>query len=412
MCSAGRGDEPESAGEKTRLPKQGGTSASVTNNTKFTFQTAWTWEFMPLKPEVVPCSPALLMAIKLAHYFTFIAQGGVTWMFYMAKPWLTSGIAEQGGPTLFGWIGWIAERLGVALPTCLKSLAELPTPLSDLGVFLLIMGSMYQAMAGAFFIMAHEYDGWQIATYVWPEKGEKGQLDPTQKNDDRLRLVSYQFLWMFQALGMGMSAFAITQAAISAALAMLKQHVTPSLSTALPLLSWQAWPAVLAAVLIVACFIISKWVPSVYFNSPLGPHPVMVTPVNTMAFFIAAATAYGVNLGCLLGSHWLWGLAAVLCFAGGGLLEAFGAEGSLEQGYHVAAVAVISTGAVLLMTGLQAAAVLKVGPDLLPWGLTLPWLVPTVQMWLGLLALAGVAMIMAARYVETAAPTAGIVAAG
>jgi hypothetical protein len=84
------------------------------------------------------------MAVKLAHYFTFIAQGGVTWMLYMAKPWLTNG--GDYGPKLFSWLAFADKRLGA-----------LPTPLSDLGVFLFIMGSMYQAMAGAFFIMAVSY---------------------------------------------------------------------------------------------------------------------------------------------------------------------------------------------------------------------------------------------------------------
>jgi hypothetical protein len=234
-------------------------------------------------------------------------------------------------------------------------------------------------------VLQHEYDGWQIATYVWPRQGKGGHLDPTKQNDDRLRLVSYQFLWMFQAMGMGMSSFAITQAAVGAA--------WPSLPGAF-------WP-VLGAGLIVGWFTFSKWVPSKYFKSPLGPHPVLFTPKATMAVFITAAAAFLVNVAFLLGKHWLWGVLAVVCFIMGGFSEAFGAEGSLKQGYHVAAVVIISTGAVLLMAGLQSAAGLVMGTDMRP---LLPWLVPSVQLWLGVLALAGLAMLRAARFVSEAAP--------
>jgi len=139
------------------------------------FETTLVWEFLPAKPEVTPkddfFAPRLLMAIKLAHYFTFVAQGGVTWMLFQARGYLASA------------------------------------NLTDLGVFLLILGSVYQAMAGAFFIMAHEYDGWQIGDFAWPDKTGP---DPEVANNDRLRLVSYQFLFWFQSLGMGMTAFAIS----------------------------------------------------------------------------------------------------------------------------------------------------------------------------------------------------------
>jgi hypothetical protein len=256
--------------------------------------------------------------------------------------------------------------------------------------------------------LQHEYDGWQIATYEWPdsEKVNRRRLDPNEANDERLRLVSYQFLWMFQALGMGISAFAITQAAAVAVWPELLGKVVaawPVLADAVsnwgPRLAAAASPA-LAAALLAVWFSCSKWVPSRYFSSPLGPHPVMLTPTYTLSIFITAATAYGISLGCLLGSFWWWGGLAVFFFGGGGLLEAFGAEGSLHQVYHLAAVTIISTGAVLLMFALQKVAKGFDKDGKVIFELQLPWLNSSVQCWLVLLAVVAVTMIWKAKKVS------------
>lgn len=60
-----------------------------------------------------------------------------------------------------------------------------------------------------------------------------------------------------------------------------------------------------------------------------------------------------------------WVVPAVLCFIGGGMSEAVGAEGFWQQWLHLVAVVVISLGSLLLMFGLSTAC----GP-----AVSLPWL--------------------------------------
>jgi hypothetical protein len=111
---------------------------------------------LPWPAEGTDMTPHLLMAVKLAHYFTFVAQGGVSWMLYQATPWLTGklayGVSGGTSPMLLQWWGSAAT-----------------TPLTDLGAFLLVLGSVYQAMAGAFFIMAvsSTRDLTAAATALW-----------------------------------------------------------------------------------------------------------------------------------------------------------------------------------------------------------------------------------------------------
>jgi hypothetical protein len=125
----------------------------------------------------------------------------------------------------------------------------------------------------------------------------------------------------------------------------------------------------------------------------------MLTPKYTMAIFITAATAYSINLCCLLGSYWWLGVVGVVCFLFGGLSEAFGAEGSLHQMYHLAAVTIISTGAVLLMVALQNVTKHADGLGTVLYELQLPWLNSSVQCWLGVLAVVALAMICCATKV-------------
>ena len=249
--------------------------------------------------------------------------------------------------------------------------AHATTPLTDLGVFLLILGSVYQAMAGAFFIMAHEYDGWQIGDFAWPDKTGP---DPEIANNDRLRLVSYQFLFWFQSLGMGMTAFAI------------------SLGGASP-------DPKVAAGLLVGWFFLSLWKPNDPFNKicewlKVGSWPVLRTPLITLIVFIVVAALYATSMAGLFGPGAIW---AACFFGGGGLLEGLVAESKIAgehyQLSHLAAVVVISFGACVLMSSIATAAKLAV-----------PWVSTGVQWWLLWLALAGVAMILPARFVKGKKP--------
>jgi hypothetical protein len=157
----------------------GDSSDAVTSNDALPappkFQTALPWEFMGRKPGVDPWpfkdvtrdkTPHLLMAVKLAHYFTFVAQGGVSWMLYQAAPWLTASFAAgvSGGPQLLHWWG-----------------SATATPLTQLGAFLLVLGSVYQAMSGAFFIMA--------VSCVWLSTSRSGCLTLIESPYSKIKLI-------------------------------------------------------------------------------------------------------------------------------------------------------------------------------------------------------------------------------
>lgn len=122
------------------------------------FGSKWQWEFRAKdKPDAQDTAPWLLMCIKLAHYFTLVAQGTLSYVLFAAGSYLTGGAWHVGGVQVV---------------------------MTQLEVFLLVLGSIYQAAAGGFFIMAHEYDGWEIAHFAMPDNtGPNVDMD----NNDRLR---------------------------------------------------------------------------------------------------------------------------------------------------------------------------------------------------------------------------------
>jgi hypothetical protein len=81
--------------------------------------------------------------------------------------------------------------------------------MTQLEVFLLVLGSVYQAAAGGFFIMAHEYDGWEIAHFAMPDNtGPNVDID----NNDRLRLVScWGVVRVFSGRSSGLVVFAASR---------------------------------------------------------------------------------------------------------------------------------------------------------------------------------------------------------
>jgi hypothetical protein len=62
------------------------------------FGTKWQWEFRAKdKPDAQDTAPWLLMCIKLAHYFTLVAQGTLSYVLFAAGSYLTSGAWHVGG---------------------------------------------------------------------------------------------------------------------------------------------------------------------------------------------------------------------------------------------------------------------------------------------------------------------------
>ena len=305
---------PGSAGQ----PEQPAASTSPVNGNK-SFGSVWPWEFpVTDKQDTTADNPKILMAIKLAHYFTFVAQGTLSYMLFASQKFLTSG-------------AWVVSAL--------------PVKMTELEVFLVVLGSVYQAAAGGFFVMAHNFDGWEVGRFQWPTDG-------IAYCNDRLRLVAYQLLWMFQGLGMGTAAYALTNA-------LARAGVSPWSAVA----GLQGSPIVVAAVataLLTAWFSLSPWEPNISLKL-FKSQDAARTPVVSLAVFIIAATWFAFALSTLVGPKVAW--LAVACFASGGLCEAFLAEGTLDQWWHLLAVVIISTGSLLLILGLSSTC-----------GLTLPWL--------------------------------------
>jgi len=251
--------------------------------------------------------------------------------------------------------------------------------MTQLEAFLLVLGSVYQAAAGGFFIMAHEYDGWEIAHFAMPDNtGPNVDMD----NNDRLRLVAYQLLWLFQSLGMGVSAYALQCALARAGLGLFAGAAAV-----------QSNPVIMGAAataLVTSWFTFATWEPNFSVKFAKSQDAAR-TPIASMVVFILAASAFGFSIANLVGG--LTAFFAVLCFAAGGLCEAFLAEGLMEQRWHLLAVAVISTGSLLLILGMCRVC-----------GLPLPWVgaaggLSACGWWYAMLAGVAALMIGAARKV-------------
>lgn len=288
---------------------------------------------MDQKPGTKPNArnPKLLMAIKLAHYFTLIAQGGVTWTILQVREYL------------------VTQHHFTAV-----------------AVFLLALGSVYQAMAGAFFIMAHEYDGWQIAHFKWPDA--ESAPNPAKYDNDRLRLVAYQMLFWFQGLGMGMGTIAVligkitapAPAAVTAAVwSVLGLEVPPFLVQAFTWFASHVLSPVASllcsgpgmAIALILFYVATPWFPTLYGRPETKA---LLVPRNTLIGFIFLASCYLVAL-CFIIPMWAAILAVVL-FSAGGLTEGLISESIFDQTSHLAAVVVISLGCVTLIHALSAAA--------------------------------------------------------
>lgn len=306
----------------------------------------WPWQFRhDDKDGATSCNPKLLMGIKLTHYFTLVAQGSLSWMLFAARDFLVSG-------------QWKVAVPGVVAPVGVT--------MTELEVFLLVLGSVYQAAAGGFFIMAHEYDGWEIGRFRWPEDAagvEQQQGDgisssspAKQFNNDRLRLVAYQLLWMFQGLGMGTAAYALHGALARAGVPLFS--AATSLLASVPPALMPVAVGFIPAALLTAWFGLTPWEPNRSFGI-LKSQDAARMPLVSLVVFIIAATWFAFTLYQLVGPI---ALPAVVCFSAGGLTEAIGAEGEMDQWFHLAAVVIISTGSLLLMFGIHGVAHVA-----LPW---------------------------------------------
>lgn len=179
--------------------------------------------------------------------------------------------------------------------------------------------------------------GWEIGHFAMPDNtGPNVDMD----NNDRLRLVSYQLLWMFQAAGMGMAAFGLQCALSRAGLGLFAGAAAVQSN---PLLMGAA-----ATALVVSWFTFAAWEPNFSVRFAKSKDAIR-SPIASMVVFILAATAFALSIQTLVGP--VTAYSAVACFALGGLCEAFLAEGLMQQRWHLLAVTVIATGSLLLILG-------------------------------------------------------------
>ena len=183
-------------------------------------------------------------------------------------------------------------------------------------------------------MLMHEYEGWQIA------QCKNSGCDRTQFNNDPLRYATYKLLFMFQALGAGMYVIGV---------------IGLDRWTLGPIDIGQPWTTIITIAVVLWLYIAprkTKPLPIAFDSAKYGDdRQIFPIPILTLVTFIPLTIAYSVALIYLLGgwSALVPGVLVSGLYLAGGMAEGIGAEGTLNQWWHLLAVTLLNAGGGLLI---------------------------------------------------------------